>query len=128
MGPTAAVYFATDDLDVALDELALMLDKVSAEVRPTRKGRVWDIWVAPSGRKLTKSEEGHPVAVRVTDTEGELPQHEDALLSLNLLPEDVPYVLMFSAGFNGPDDREILEMLSTKAAELLGGTMAGVAD
>ena len=117
-GPCACVYLPPQASDVFLDRLHALLAEAALELRPTRKGRVWDAWFGRGPSGLTV-----PIHVCVESTlDG--PARADAeedLLNAGLWPDDYPLRVLLSAGCKGPEDWAAIRALLAQISTALGG-------
>jgi hypothetical protein len=109
-GPACSVYARRSLTEDILVEIELRLSDGADEVNGTRKGRIWDVWVA-----------NRPFHVAVRKTADVLSQCEDELLELGLLPDEVPFLIELSAGANEPEDYTFLARVSEELARIVDG-------
>lgn len=111
MGPVRVIYCTEPLSDDVLDAVHRLLMAKSEKVETSRQGGpVWDIWY-PS-----------PIVINVErPSKDELDGELDVLFNLDLLPEDVEYQVVLSAGCKGEDDRRALNELGDAISSMLSG-------
>ncbi len=120
MGPTAAVYLKTEVSGDVLDRFDALLRSIASEIRSTRKGRDWTIFI--------QGDDGGSRAfyVHVYDAqdrkwEDRLHDCLDHLDKLGIEPSEVSAYIVITAGCNQDIDGAIMDFLLDKIAECLNG-------
>jgi hypothetical protein len=115
-GPTATVFLKQKATVAQLVDFEKMLSEISEQVTHTRKGRVW-IVVISNGPKL----ETRVYDIFLEETQSRQGLHEEELLELGYLPNDLPEVITFSSEVNHSEDYELLNKLCENTLSIFEG-------
>lgn len=115
MGPSIAVFGRIAFVETVLHEIDYVFTTAASEIRRTRKGRVWDVWILE--RLIYVSVETRRDAIENEDW-------HDEMLALDLMPEVVTVIVSLSAGCNDPVDYELLRALGLSIASVVNGVVS----
>jgi hypothetical protein len=113
-GLVTAVYGRRALEGATLDALDQVLAASTGSLQRTRRGRVWDCTV-----------NGRPIHVAVEETANVLRDCEEELLSLGLLPGDVPLRVLITTPCRAPEDRTALDSLIPQIVTIVNGVSVG---
>ena len=117
-GPSIRALLEVELDAVRLVEADALLESVATKLARTRRGRVWDIWIAVSDAEVRE----RPYSISIERIGGALEEEDLELLVRGQRPlESVKERLSISSGLNSRVDYAQIEMLAQRFVSAFGG-------